>query len=211
VCLIDIIGGVSHSAFLNASFCKRYWIPVLRGNNPTSVDLPENPPWYLHLLSVIKIKYAVLISLAVLAAFLLGRAQQREVIIPASDIYFAGDLIQRLVAQTEEPCIRWYPDLFHRRRCMITTEIQDAATSLVLCHVQRTRFIYRDPALALEELQRKVAPCLKVEGVVDQRLRVRLNPAPVSETKTTTGKSLWLCGCSEAERNRVLEISNRGG
>jgi pimeloyl-ACP methyl ester carboxylesterase len=62
--------GLSHSRFLNAAFCQKWWIPVLRGHKPSNADSPEDPPWWLQFLSVVHIKYlfAVLIAFIVWAS-----------------------------------------------------------------------------------------------------------------------------------------------
>jgi pimeloyl-ACP methyl ester carboxylesterase len=56
--------GLSHSAFLNADFCRKWWIPVLQGGAPQSHDSPGSPPWWLRLLDIFHIKYLLIMILA---------------------------------------------------------------------------------------------------------------------------------------------------
>jgi pimeloyl-ACP methyl ester carboxylesterase len=54
--------GVGHSAFLNATFCRDWWIPFLRGQSPEPADIESSPSWWLDLLLMIKVKYLLLVS-----------------------------------------------------------------------------------------------------------------------------------------------------
>jgi pimeloyl-ACP methyl ester carboxylesterase len=62
--------GLSHSAFLNADFCRKWWIPVLQGKTPASRDSPESPPWWLRLLEIFHVKY-VLIAILALCGYMI--------------------------------------------------------------------------------------------------------------------------------------------
>lgn len=201
--------GLSHSAFLNAKFCRKWWIPALKGEDPKSNDEPERPPLWLRILSVIHAKYIVVALLALWAAFAWCRAPEREVAIPARDVYFAGDLIGRLVREAEEPCARWCPEFLQCQRCMKTTARDGAAEKLVLCRTAGVRFTYRDPATALESLQAKGIACLDVTGAADRKLEVRLKKTFVGEATANNGQKYWLCGCDDEGRKRLLEIVNK--
>ncbi len=66
--------GKAHSDFLNAEFCKRYWVPYLRDGTVVDDDPdPEPPPAWLALIRRIQPRY-VLLVLILAAALLLGRA-----------------------------------------------------------------------------------------------------------------------------------------
>ncbi|MCP3418635.1 hypothetical protein NLM16_31450 [Bradyrhizobium brasilense] len=61
--------GASHGFFLDADFCKRYWVPFLRDGTVISGDIvPERPRRWIQFLSIVKIKRVV----AVAAVLLLG-------------------------------------------------------------------------------------------------------------------------------------------
>ena len=200
---------VSHSAFLNAKFCRKHWIPVLKGKKPLTSDNPESPPFYLRALSIIHLKYLMMLLLAGLLIFLVGRETVHTVDIPTNNVYFAGDRIDRLVAEAEEPCARWWPEFIQGRRCMSTTAMQGSVANLVVCGMRPRTFRYRDPTHALLMLEEQFAGCLRVDGVEDRRLQVQLDRTRVQQVKKDDGQSLWLCGCDEAGRQRVLEIANR--
>ncbi len=201
--------GVTHSAFLNEKFCRRWWIPVLSGSEPKSSDAPENPPLWLRVLSVVHIKHMLLVVLAVFGLATWCRAPQHEVIIPAVDVYFAGEKIGGLVAEAEQPCPGWCPEFLKRERCMRTTKVEGAVDSLVVCQPTPIRFTYRDPTIALEVIADRVIACLTVQGTADRMLRVGVNRALAREMKASDSKLLWLCGCDEEGQRRVKELVDR--
>jgi hypothetical protein len=200
--------GVSHSAFLNAPFCKSWWVPVLRGDKPRPADLPESPPFWLRLFSVIHFKYVVIALLALWGAHVWCRAPEGEVMIPAEPVVFAGQIIDNLVTQAEQPCSAWRPEFLKCQRCMRSTGVDNAVKGLAICRPAAFYFKYRDPVTALERLGSKIA-CIQVDGIPERRLMVRLNRTLASEIKATDGRSLWLCGCDEDGKKRALEILNR--
>jgi uncharacterized protein YecT (DUF1311 family) len=67
--------GFSHSQFLEADFCKRFWAPFFRNGTIDEADTEvEVPPFWLRVLSVIKPKYLLLL---VVAAVVIGLASWR--------------------------------------------------------------------------------------------------------------------------------------
>jgi hypothetical protein len=63
--------GAGHGYFLDAAFCRKYWVPFLSsGRIVEGSDLPESPKLLVRLFSIVKLKY-ILSALAVLLAFLL--------------------------------------------------------------------------------------------------------------------------------------------
>jgi len=201
--------GLSHSAFLNADFCRSWWIPVFRGEEPQSNDEPETPPWWLRFLSVVHIKYVLIALVTLWGLSTWCRAPEREVHIPTADVYFAGGKIRELVAEAERPCSQWCPEFLRGQRCMRTTASEGAVETLVVRRTRTIHFAYHDPTAALETLASGAIACLEVEGEDDRALRVGVNKALASEMKTSDGKSLWLCGCDEEARRKVQEILTR--
>ena len=63
--------GVSHSAFLNPEFCRKWWFPILGGEKPDAQpgEQPENPPLGLRILSIFQIKYIVAAALALFVGY----------------------------------------------------------------------------------------------------------------------------------------------
>lgn len=50
--------GKNHSAFLNAEFCRKFWIPFLKDGTVVDGSVrPEPPRWWLRLLYILRIKY----------------------------------------------------------------------------------------------------------------------------------------------------------
>jgi hypothetical protein len=57
-----------HGYFLNAEFCRRYWLPFLLDGTVAEASNrdPENPPLWVSIISIFKIKYIILLSVACL-------------------------------------------------------------------------------------------------------------------------------------------------
>jgi hypothetical protein len=62
----------SHSKFLTSDFCSRFWVPFFHDGKIVEADLtPDAPPFYVRLLSRIRLKYAIVICLFALVLQLL--------------------------------------------------------------------------------------------------------------------------------------------
>jgi hypothetical protein len=70
--------GAGHGYFLDARFCKKYWIPFLNsGEIVKGPDSPDSPPIWLKTLSIFKVKYAVVVLTAILAILAFANAKER--------------------------------------------------------------------------------------------------------------------------------------
>jgi pimeloyl-ACP methyl ester carboxylesterase len=58
--------GMSHSDFFTEEFCKKWWVPILRGDRPLAAGVQERPPWWLRFAPWVPIKYLLAVLLAVL-------------------------------------------------------------------------------------------------------------------------------------------------
>jgi hypothetical protein len=71
--------GKTHSAFLTSEFCQRFWVPFLQSGKIVEGDIPpERPVWWIRLLSVFRIKYLVLLLLAIAAGLAIFRSSPAE-------------------------------------------------------------------------------------------------------------------------------------
>lgn len=62
--------GAYHGYFLTIEFCKTFWIPFLRdGTEVAAATVPEEPRWWLKLISIFKIRYALIAVIAGLIAW----------------------------------------------------------------------------------------------------------------------------------------------
>ena len=52
--------GYTHSMFLREAFCRDWWLPVLKGDEPKAADDPVPPPSWLRFISVLNVKYLAL-------------------------------------------------------------------------------------------------------------------------------------------------------
>jgi pimeloyl-ACP methyl ester carboxylesterase len=60
--------GAYHGYFLTSEFCETFWVPFLRdGREVAAASVPEEPRWWLKLISVFKIRYVLF---AVIAGFI---------------------------------------------------------------------------------------------------------------------------------------------
>jgi hypothetical protein len=68
------IGGITephHGFFLDAEFCKRFWSPFLQdGTLFGGANKPESPVFWLQLLSIVKIKYFILLVILLLFGYI---------------------------------------------------------------------------------------------------------------------------------------------
>jgi hypothetical protein len=56
--------GARHGFFLDADFCKKFWVPFLRdGTVVTGSDSPEPPSFWTQLITIVKIKFVVILLL----------------------------------------------------------------------------------------------------------------------------------------------------
>ena len=60
--------GMAHSDFLNAGFCRKYWLPFLRdGTIVEDAEEAKSPPWWVWFVSTFQIRYIVVLVLLLLA------------------------------------------------------------------------------------------------------------------------------------------------
>jgi hypothetical protein len=62
--------GMGHPDFLNAEFCRKYWLPFLRdGTFVETAEVPNPPPWWLWVVSTFQIRYGVVLGLLISAYY----------------------------------------------------------------------------------------------------------------------------------------------
>jgi hypothetical protein len=77
--------GAGHGYFLDARFCKKYWIPFLSsGEIVKGPDSPENPPAWMRTLSIFKVKYALGALAVVLAIVAFANTKMGIKLLPNS-------------------------------------------------------------------------------------------------------------------------------
>ena len=59
--------GAHHGYFLDSNFCKKFWVPFLKdGTIVAGAAKPERPPGWLQLISIIKVKYLIVLSFSII-------------------------------------------------------------------------------------------------------------------------------------------------
>lgn len=66
----------THGDFLTAAFCKQYWVPFIKDGTVVPGSFPERPPFWILLLSLLKLKYIILGPLFLLLALLVYNVLQ---------------------------------------------------------------------------------------------------------------------------------------
>lgn len=65
--------GAYHGYFLTSEFCETFWVPFLRdGTEAPAASVPEEPRWWLKLISIFKIRYVLIVFVAALIAWRAG-------------------------------------------------------------------------------------------------------------------------------------------
>ena len=201
----------AHSMFLTDDFCKKFWIPFfLHGTQVEGDKIHKQPPLWLRLVSVFKVKYVVPL---VLLAMLLWRiwsiwpAEFRVRIDAPENVGYLGPTIEALVAKLEEPCSRWTEWLtFWQRRCAKIEYEGEAVRTLVVSRpFDRTS---RDPLALLLELREVYTPCLVVEGVEQRQLRIDLKDNGLTTWRAPTGAVFRLC---RPDSNATTVLTKRHG
>lgn len=69
--------GFGHSQYLSEEFCKKFWVPFFKSGKIIEGDLvDEKPPFWIQFVSVVRIKYIVLLLLVILLAVYLLKSPQ---------------------------------------------------------------------------------------------------------------------------------------
>jgi pimeloyl-ACP methyl ester carboxylesterase len=55
--------GFRHSDFLTESFCRKYWIPFLRGDKPKAADKPTELPFWIRAITWLPLRWVLLVIL----------------------------------------------------------------------------------------------------------------------------------------------------
>jgi hypothetical protein len=213
--------GARHGYFLSSAFCEKYWVPYLvSGEIVKGARSPENPPLWVRLISIVKIKYVVLVILLlwmitmVLRHFFYGDYYYHK--LGSESGFFAWKtLLPTIVQEAEAPCPfdrylggnctgglgKVVTSYFTGRRYVQVQEFDgDTARQVVSCTPYS--FYGRDPVAALERFQDAFKECVTITPDNDtDRLIVRVNKTSL----TRIGRSL-LCKC---DATQIEEFSKR--
>jgi hypothetical protein len=213
-----------HGYFLNAKFCRDYWIKFLAGEPPIPGDSnAKDPPLWVRLISIFKIKYFIVLAFILAAAWLGARAawgpEPRSYSFEESGSQFVpwNDSISRLRADVAKSC--WMPKFlcdseFLTRaitgRTFRNVAIFDGAVKdIVSCDGFRfptDRRTTNDPNEALQALARKFPLCISVidiNGGADLDIEHHSSMTPVDRPQNTTA---YLCGCTPSQIDEFRRI-----
>jgi pimeloyl-ACP methyl ester carboxylesterase len=199
---------VTHSAFLNAAFCKTFWVPFLQSGDLTlGSQNVESVPWWIAIWSVVRIKYLLLTVLLLLGGLFELRGSESTIDFRGTDVVFVGSKIKELNKEVEEQCTFWWPiEWLRGRRCVEVASFEQDVEKLIICPSKEITIKYRDAVEAFLELAREYTPCLGIEGLEEGRIKVSLDRVRAKPLIDGKGQTHWLCGCSSEDELRVRPL-----
>jgi putative serine esterase DUF676 len=205
----------THSYFMTDSFCRKFWIPRLlseynaEDDNESIVEgdtSPKSPPWWVRLISLVKIKYLVsavaiiLFGIWMLRA-LFGSSFGYSLGQDTAQTFYWNAVVTQMVRDTGAVCplpraICSRPGLslfLTQRRYVNVAEFDDKLKNVVSC----SNFSWKgnDPATAIEAFAASFPQCVQLKYEEDNNsffLRAR----PDGLSQTNDGRTLS-CGCSK--------------
>lgn len=230
--------GAGHGYFLNRKFCRHFWIPFLKWDdssvNPTPPlqqgDVPgEEPHLFIRLLSIFKVKYAILAAAIVLGAFYALRALYLPDPINYSfgegtKFAYWGPGFEKLVRSATEKCPLPWPLCTHKsivnaiteRRYVSSRRLDDDILKKV---ISCRNFAFpspfsnpkRDPVAALEALATSFPTCVKTTvDPISNAMEITANTAEMTLVPGSRGRTdVYLCDCSSAEAQAYRDTRAR--
>ncbi len=191
--------GFGHSDFFTPAFFKEFWQPFFENGTimPASSEI-EKKPHLLWLITVIKLKYMLLVMLAFIAAFCLLRAGEVTYRVAAVDgVGYLNQPIRSISRKLEKPCTKFMPlELMRGKKCVDIVRQDEDVENLVVC--QPFTWTGRDPLDALLALSHKYDGCFRVDFESESKISIRIDPAKNTIFRPVDGKNLHLCNCPES-------------
>ncbi len=206
--------GRGHGHFLNGAFATKYWAPFLKDGTVVPGDEPaKDPPLWVRLISIFKIKYLLLTLIVFVAAFFALRVAygSAPVSMRQMGVFYWGAM-QRIVDRAGEPCP--LPDfvcgnpigeMALERRYTRNTVTGGSLGEIASCGEFRfpppDEGVSRDPVAAVLHLGATYPQCVSTTLDARRNLTVTLHKDRMTEVAPRRGdrpRTMWLCNCDAA-------------
>lgn len=205
--------GAGHGYFLTSEFCSKYWVGLLEGKPILEGDIPaRDPPLWVLLISIFKIKYIVGSALLVCTALLIctllwgPKNYSYDLDLTGSEIAYWNDGAEKLLRHLAETC--WAPPLLCNSwlgRAITGRSFNTVSTSdgdikrIGSCKGFRFPLSSRftsDPNLALSALALEFPNCLRLEKKGDGIVDIKLRRDNLVQAIRSDGSQWLLCECN---------------
>jgi hypothetical protein len=200
--------GYRHGDFLTEIFCQKFWIPYLLNGTIVPGDInPALPPWWVRLISFIRIKYLVsFVAIALLAIWMLralfGSPFSYSLGQDAAQKFYWNAAVTQMVRDAGAVCplpraVCSRPGLsllLTRRRYATVAEFDEKLKDAVSC--SNFRWSGSDPTTAIEAFAAKFPECVQLTHDGDAN-SYSFRTRPGGLTPTNDGHTLS-CGCPKS-------------
>jgi hypothetical protein len=199
--------GLAHGDFLNAEFCRRFWVPYLRSGEEVRGDTRKDwPPFWIWLLAVFKIRNLVL--LAAIVALLVFRLRVAQNTYQVGNVppAFPGSTIASMVSDIDAESRTCYRniayDWIRGRRCVsVSAADSQEASRLAFCREFTGSF--RDPLDGLKSVAAASNGCLVVNEGSDRTVEVTVNVQRTETWLSPTNEKWLVCGCQGESKQQL--------
>ncbi len=198
--------GLAHSDFLNANFCKEFWVPYLCNGirTPSNGDTnPEGVPWWLELISFFRVKYLLLLFIAFIGLWYWCRPLEESISHPRGLHFLKNDieiLTEKAGRECPLPC-KWL-GFRHPSRQVVRSSGEES--DIAVCTTVPIDIVYRDPATGLQGLSH-IAPCLEIDNSDPNKITLSLNRSKAKEVRVDD-KSVLVCGMDSIDNGCEDEV-----
>ncbi len=200
--VVDRYHDGSHSDILNGDHCSKYWVDFLRARQIHKIDCRrKGPPFWINLLSILKIKYFIVFLIFLLA-----------LLVTSVSLWASNNITYRFYAQVQgwnlnnaaksinqeinkpcpikllfgDKCDYWLAEKITKRKWYSVRFFDSAVKDVVFC--DNFYFSSTDPADFWLQLNESFPNCLKIE-VEESYLTIKL----ADNISQINGQHL--CGC----------------
>ena len=213
-----------HGYFLSSDFCQKFWVPYLKSNKIEAGDeKAKYPPLWVLLISIIKVKYLLLLIAALfLARVVLFQKPYYYSLDSPSSFYAWKELVPTIVDQVSQQCPIDFVfgdnctrrpgaaivAFFTGRRYLQVQEFDgDTLRQVVGC--KGYSFYGADPVAALEKFSIKFKDCVSIEqeeGTDRLKIRAKINKMQRISVanKDLSIDTYYLCECDEDQARKFV-------
>jgi hypothetical protein len=209
--------GQGHGYFLNKGFAAKYWAPFIKDGTVVPADIEaQQPPLWVRLLSVFKVKWLIVLALLLVIALAVLRGVYGQ---PAMAVQFGdgnpgfgfwNSSVAPIIEMAGEPCPlpgvlcnNAVGNAITGRRYVATDIVGGNPTAVVSCGAFRFPMEGNsaDPVAALEAVAAAYPQCITAR-TASGWLGLTLYAAAMTEVhprRQSLPDTMWLCGCTAAQ------------